>query len=88
MMDCLMFLAGLLIGFWCCYVRTLEIMKEYSKIILDLEKLSRIDKSTIFRFQKKVLSDYIPEVPRDTIKYLNAIALNKYLSDRRDEAVY
>ena len=69
-MDCLIFLTGLLIGFLGCYVRTLEIMTEYSKIILDLEKLSRIDKSTIFSFQRAALSDYIPGVPRDTIKHL------------------
>ena len=87
-MDYIMFLAGLLIGFLCYYVTTLEMIKHYSEIIQNLEKISRIDKNTIFRFQKKILFNSIPRVSLDSIKYQHAIALNKYLSDRRDEAVY
>ena len=75
-MDCLIFLTGLLIGFLYYYVRTLN-------IIQDLEKLSRIDKSTIFSFQRAALSKYLSGIPKDMREYLNAIALNKYSSDYR-----
>ena len=77
-MYCLVFLAGLLTGILYYYVRTLN-------IIQDLEKLSRIDKSMIFRFQKKALSNYLSGIPEDMREYLNAIALNKYLSDYKDQ---
>ena len=66
-MYCLMFLAGLLIGFWCCYVRTLERIKYYSEIIQNLEKLSRIDKFRIDMFKRKVLSNCIPRAPPDAL---------------------